>query len=126
MFAVISRIISILLFICSGLAFAAPISNLLCREPGYNCYVIKRGETWQRLFHNPQQMDLVMRLNRMNTSLHRGMKIAVPNNLSDTNIMDYAPLPTQINPPGEKVIYVSVNPKVLAWGAYDAQGMLQA
>jgi L,D-transpeptidase ErfK/SrfK len=126
--AIISLVFAILLF-CLGLgnvAIASTISHSLCRDhANYICYTVKRGDTWQRLFHDPAQRDAVMRINRMNISLYGGMKIAIPKNLKSSTVMDYAPFPKQIDPPGEKTIIVSVNPKVLAWGAYNSQGTLQ-
>jgi len=127
MIAVISRVLSVLLLFSSNTAFAAPFSSLLCHDQErYTCYTVKKADTWQRLFTNPQKMDFVMRVNRINIPLQRGMKIAIPKNLESANPIDYAPFSKEINPPGEKVIIVSVNPSVLAWGAYDTQGTLQA
>ncbi len=126
MIAVISTILSILLLLFSNSA-AAAISNFLCRDQAqFNCYTVKRHDTWEKLFGNPQKRDMVKRINRMNTSLVRGMKIAIPKDLANATSYDFAPFPKQIDPPGEKKIIVSVNPTVLAWGAYDKEGTLQA
>ena len=46
-------------------------------------------------------------------------------NSSDTNTLDYSPMKRQISPPGHKLILVSLNPNVLAFGAYGANGVLQ-
>ena len=120
----ISIAISFLL-LCNT-AFALPISYMLCKDTArFTCYAVKRGDSWKKLFPDDTQRDLVMRINRKNTSLERGMKIVIPKNLSTATSMDYAPLPKTISAPGEKMIYVSLDPKVLAWGAYDAQGVLQ-
>lgn len=125
MFAIIAAVLSALLLM-SNLAFAIPISYFFCRDQDhFHCYTVRHHDTWQKLFKDPKTRDLVMRVNRMNTSLERGMKIAIPKNLDDPNIMDFSPFPLQINPPGEKVIMVSINPRVLAWGAYDSDGQLK-
>ncbi|EKD53634.1 MAG: Enhanced entry protein EnhA [uncultured bacterium] len=125
MIAVIAVALAIFITFFSEASFASIGSSLCKNQSDYNCYVVKRGDTWDKLFPNSQQKDLVMRVNRMNTRLHSGMRIAIPKNLGSADLMDYAPFPRQINPPGEKMILVSVSPSVLAWGAYNAQGVLQ-
>lgn len=125
MVAIIAAAVSVFLLL-SEVAFATPISHFLCHDQDhYRCYTVKRHDTWQNLFKDPKKRDVVMRVNRMNISLERGMKIAIPKNLDDPNIMDFAPFPKQISPPGEKLIMVSINPQVLAWGAYDSEGQLK-
>ncbi len=127
MIAVVTMIMSVFLLLMSELAIALPITNTLCKNKElFDCYTVKRHDNWKNLFPDPVQRDLVMRINRINISLERGMKIAVPKNLSSANGLDFAPLPKMISPPGKKMIYVSIDPKVLAWGAYDATGELQA
>lgn len=122
---------TIMLFLCEVSA-ATPINVLLCQDSNYTCYKVKKGDTWEKLFPDPAQRNVVMRVNRMNITLNtlRNMqsnaRIAIPKNLHDTNIMNYSPLPKQISAPGGKMIFVSLNEKVLAWGAYNAQGSLQA
>lgn len=124
MYVVISGIVALVLMFFSNIC-AASYSHFLCEKSGYTCYRVKHRDSWNTLFRDSEQRDLVMRLNRMNTPLYAGLRIAIPNNLNDTDIMDYAPLPKQIPAAGEKFVYVSLNPKVLAWGAYDASGNLQ-
>ena len=127
MFAVISVIFSVCLFLFSQCVNASPISNTLCQNQAkFKCYTIQKGDNWQKLFPDPQKRDLVMRLNRINISLYRGMKIVIPKDIETATTMDYAPLPKTISAPGEKMIYVSIDPTVLAWGAYNAQGVLEA
>lgn len=94
----------------------------ICNEPNLVCYVAKRGDTWAKLFPDETERDIVMRINRVNIRLHPGMKIAIPSS-PHFGLMDFSPFPTQIDPPGEKVIYVSK--KYLAFGAYDSNGSLQ-
>ncbi|MBA3662127.1 MAG: L,D-transpeptidase [Gammaproteobacteria bacterium] len=102
--------------------FAKRITTELCDNPKYFCYVVKRGDTWQKLFKEPEQVNLVMRINRMNTRLHKGMTIAIPKTISNDPLL-YSPLPNDIDPPGEKVIIVSLGQ--LAFGAYGANGRLE-
>lgn len=88
----------------------------------FHCYKTHHGDTWWKLFPNSKERDIVMRINRMNTALYPGIILAIPNSKEDTDMMDYTPLARQIDPPGEKVIYVSLNRE--AFGAYDADGNL--
>jgi lipoprotein-anchoring transpeptidase ErfK/SrfK len=107
----------------SGLTLAQKsFGESLCNFPEYTCIKIKPHENWEMLFHDPQQQDLIKRLNRINTKLKPGMIIAVPNNLENLTIYDISPFPRYIEPTGEKTVYV--NQSQLAWGAYDAQGKL--
>lgn len=94
----------------------------VCHKAKYYCYKVKSGETWHSLFPNFAERDVVMRLNRYNMRLYRGMTIAIPKDLADTNIMDISPFPTKIRPTGEKHIVVDL--RKLAWGAYDSDGYL--
>ncbi len=94
----------------------------LCSNPDYICKKVRRGENWETLFPNADQRDIVRRVNRMNNEIWAGMVIAVPRNLEHATIYSVSPFPRYIAAPGEKVIYVSQ--KLLAWGAYDAQGEL--
>jgi hypothetical protein len=94
----------------------------LCESPDYFCTKVKAGESWESLFVNPEERDIIKRVNRMNIHLRPGMTVAVPKHIERLTIYDVAPFPRYIKPTGEKTIYVSQ--KQLAWGAYDAQGEL--
>lgn len=94
--------------------------NKLCETGKYTCVTVKRGQSWKSLFKDPDQRDLVKRLNRMNTNLWAGMKIAVPPNLATTKLLDLAPFNKEVDTKGEKLIVVSL-PK-LAWAAYNEDG----
>jgi L,D-transpeptidase ErfK/SrfK len=94
----------------------------LCEDTNhYSCYTVKPQDKWAGLFKDSKQMELVMRLNRMNIELKAGMKIAIPLN-SNINLLDIAPFPKEITPPGNKTIFVSIDK--LAWAAYTEQGSL--
>lgn len=123
--AVISAVLVFLLLFLGETLYADTYSSMLCKNPNFICHKVKRGETWQKLFPDATEKDLVMRLNRTNRALHSGMKIAIPKDLSEADLMTYAPFPKQITPRGQKMIFVSVHSKVLAWGAYDENGELQ-
>jgi hypothetical protein len=94
----------------------------LCNLPDYMCIKVKSGESWESLFPNIEEQDIIRRVNRMNIPLRRGMTIAIPKNIDRLTIYDVSPFPRYIDPVGEKTIYV--NQKQLAWGAYDEQGEL--
>lgn len=94
----------------------------LCDKPEYSCIKVKPHDTWETLFPDPQQRDIVKRVNRMNVSIYSGMTLAIPKNINNITIYDVAPFPRYVAPTGEKVIYV--NQKELAWGAYNDEGEL--
>lgn len=94
----------------------------LCDTSDYFCIQVKPGESWDSLFPNFEERDIVRRINRMNVRLKAGMKIAIPKNIERLTIYDVAPFPRYIESSGEKTIYVSQ--KKLAWGAYDETGEL--
>ena len=93
-----------------------------CHDPEFKCMKVKRGQSWHRLFPNEYERQVVKRLNRMNVRLRPGMLIAVPRNLSETDLLDISPFPKSTDGTGKKMVVV--DPSVLAWGAYDAYGNL--
>lgn len=100
--------VSIALLTFSQLALAyTRYGETLCNSPDYFCMKIKNGETWEKLFPNAEEQDMVRRINRMNTSLRPGMTIAVPKNIDRLTIYDVSPFPRYIESTGEKAIYVS-------------------
>ncbi|MDX1902158.1 MAG: L,D-transpeptidase [Gammaproteobacteria bacterium] len=124
-----SRIIlvALLMFILLDVIEAGTISRMLCKQSSqYKCYTVKAHDSWESLFSNSGLRDLVMRINRINIPLYRGQQIAIPVNQYYSDLLDHSPLPRQIDPPHRKLIYVSINPAVLAWGAYNSAGNLVA
>lgn len=97
-------------------------SQKLCKDPGYTCVTVKHGQNWLSLFPEKYDREVVQRLNRMGTPLYTGMRIAVPDNLANTSLLDISPFPATITPPTHKTIIV--DPKLLAFGAYDTDGTL--
>ena len=93
-----------------------------CQKPGYTCITVKKGQSWKSLFPNDYDREVVQRLNRMSTNLYAGMRVAVPANLAQTNLIDLAPFPAKMEAKNYKVIIV--DPQKLAFGAYDADGTL--
>ena len=96
--------------------------DTLCHMPDYTCIKIRPGESWETLFPEVEEQDIVRRVNRMNIALRPGMTLAVPKNIDRLTIYDVSPFPRYITSDGEKTIYI--NQQQLAWGAYDEQGEL--
>lgn len=123
MYKLITITLTALALLLSNGSFAGKrYGESLCDKPGYYCMKAKSSDTWEKLFPNPQQRDIVKRVNRMNTYPYSGMTIAVPKSLEQISIYDVSPFPRYVEPTGEKVIYV--NQKELAWGAYNEEGEL--
>lgn len=94
----------------------------LCQSALYKCVKVNRGESWQSLFPNEDQRDLVQRVNRSYNYLWPGKEIVVPRDLEHATILSLSPFPLKIN--GEKEKEIIVDQDKLAWAAYDANGQL--
>lgn len=111
------------LIITSAQSFAVKrYGQIICKQSGYSCYKVKRGETWEKLFPNIHMRDVVKRVNRLNMRLRSGWVIAIPNNLEKLTHFDVSPFPLKVEPTGRKTVVVEL--KKLAWGAYDEEGNL--
>jgi L,D-transpeptidase ErfK/SrfK len=117
---IVALIVSALFF--SEEVLAAPYGRTLCKYAGFDCVRVRSNQSWHSLFPDDRERDLVMRINRMNTSLYPGLVIAVPKDLENADVIDFSPFPTHINAPGEKVVVI--DPAFYAWGAYDQDGTL--
>lgn len=108
--------------VMNGDSFAARgwLLQSLCDDPRLYCIAIQKGETWQSLFPDPARRDLVMRINRMNTRIWPGMKIAIPRDPYSTDSMQYTPFSPYRVPTGKKMIIYS--PSLNAWAAYGPAG----
>lgn len=119
-----SKFILLLIGIFTTLNIEAQAINYgqyICKQPGYSCITIGYNQSWNLLWPNAEERDVVQRLNRMNIPLQPGMTIAVPLNRNLT-AMDIAPFTDEITPQNTKVIVVSL--QALAWGAYSETGKL--
>ncbi len=104
-------------------SFAASYyGKTLCNYPQYECIKITSGQSWQKLFPDEQQRDIVQRINRSYNNLWPGREIVIPRNLANKTLLDFSPFPLKIKPEGEKQIVVDQDK--LAWGAYDVNGHL--
>lgn len=124
MFAFITTTAFTFLLVFNSVAYGHSLyGSKLCKLTSeYSCYVVKRHDTWDKLFSDAREQDIVKRVNRLGIPLEPGMKLAIPRNLATATVLDFAPFPKQISPVGEKMIRVSIDK--MAWGAYDAQGTL--
>ena len=120
------------IFIAAGLFTLVFSSNLwatnkyyganLCGYPGFECIEVKKGDTWESLFPNEKDREIVKRLNRTNIGLRYRAWIVVPKDLSDINHLDLSPFPPHKDTHGKKLIYVSIHQQ--AFGAYNEKGDL--
>lgn len=110
------------MFVMTMANAASFYGTALCGYPQYTCIKVTAGQTWENLFPDPVQRDLVQRINRSYNYLWAGKEIAIPKNLEHINIFDIAPFPIKLEGESEKQIIV--DQEKLAWGAYDAQGNL--
>src|SRR4029079_16890189 len=83
---------------------AAFYGRQLCQQTGFSCWKVKGNQSWRSLFPNAHDRGIVMRVNRMNTYLYPGLTIAVPDNLENSDIMDFSPSPLTVAAPQEKVL----------------------
>lgn len=125
-------LVSIFLFVFVQCSFAANTPKAkrtpkyygpdLCANPNYDCIRLKRGGRWKKLFPNPEQRDILQRVNRTNMYLYRGKKIAIPHHLDKLTIFDVSPFSLQIKKTGEKTILI--DQEKLAWAAYGTDGKM--
>lgn len=117
------RIVVIALMIQTAFAQAGIyFGTALCSYPNYECIKVGSGQTWENLFPNEQQRDVVQRLNRTYNNLWTGKVIVIPRHLANKTIFDFSPFPLTINAEGEKQVVVDQDK--LAWAAYDKDGKL--
>jgi len=125
MFVMLRIFIFALLLCWSVLSFGSPYYGArLCHKfpEEFDCYKVRRSDSWDSLFPGETEQDTVRRVNRMGINLQSGMVIAIPKDLQTVDVLALAPLPRQMNAPGEPIIVVSISQ--LAWAAYDAGGNL--
>lgn len=119
----IITVATISLAVFTGPIFAkSSFGQTICKAPEYDCYQVKKGESWQSLFPEEDERLIVKKVNRMNTKVHAGMVIAIPKNLDDAKLLDYSPFPLKVDSQGSH--FVKVDLSDLAWGAYDSEGTL--
>lgn len=88
----------------------------------YECFTVPKSQSWETLYPDEVQRDLVQRVNRNYNYLPQGKVLAVPRDLAHVTVLDLSPFPHKIDDEKEKLIIVDQDK--LAWAAYDAQGQL--
>lgn len=94
----------------------------LCNSPQYECIKVGPGQSWEKLFPDEQQRDLVQRINRSYNSLWSGKEIVVPRDLAHATMLELSPFPQKIDSEYGKQIIVDQDK--LAWAGYDEHGQL--
>lgn len=92
----------------------------LCAYAQYQCVKLSHGTSWEKLFPNETERDIVQRLNRTYGPLWAGRTIVIPRELAGMTLLDFSPFPLTL-PDQEKQIIVDQDK--LAWAAYE-QGHL--
>lgn len=117
-------IIGLMLCVLNQSVYAATgrVLKDLCNDPRYFCTKVESGESWESLFTDSETRKIVMTVNRMNIQLRPGMIIAVPKNLGAVSLNELSPFGNSIPSKGEPVLIY--DPTQLAWGAFDASGLL--
>lgn len=119
------RLLVGLSFAVTGFSHAAAYYGTdLCAYPQYQCIKVGSGQSWESLFPDEQQRDIVQKINRSYNNLWAGKVIAVPRDLTGKNILDFAPFPRHIKSDDNKLVVVDQDK--LAFGAYDRNGQLVA
>jgi L,D-transpeptidase ErfK/SrfK len=125
MVALLFRVLVITSFLYTANLYADSrfMGARLCRSSSeFSCYQAKRGDSWERLFPNARERDIVMRVNRIGIRLRPGVVLAIPRDLGSASVMEFSPFPSRISAPGENIVMVSLHN--MAWGAYDGSGDL--
>lgn len=94
----------------------------LCASAQYECVKVQKSQSWDQLFPDETQRDLVQRINRNYNYLWQGKILAVPRDLEHVTLLDLAPFSRTIPSDHEKQVIIDQDK--LAWGAYDAEGHL--
>lgn len=94
----------------------------LCASTQYECIKIQPGQSWEKLFPDEGQRDLVQRINRCYNSLWPGKTIAVPRDLAHVTMIELAPFAHEIDGDTEKQVIIDQDK--LAWAAYNEHGQL--
>lgn len=112
---------SFLMLFFASEVLAKRYGSEICEQEQYNCYKVQKGDNWQKLFPDEDERLAVMKINRMNVGLYKGLVIAVPKEYTG-NYLDYAPFAKSVDATGSR--YIVVDKSDLAFGAYDENGQL--
>lgn len=119
-----SKLIVVLLAIFSLFltqnSIASTYAQRLCNSDDVSCITVKRGDTWDSLWPNNVDRENAMRINRVNTYLHPGMELVVPDNAGKAAALNRLPFSHNIGEQNQRTIILSRSS--LAWAAYDEDG----
>lgn len=119
----ISAVVVTCLLLCNtSIASGRYYGTYLCGYSGFKCLKVGKHDTWEKLFPNQREREIVKRLNRMNMPVKYRSWIVVPTNLGGINYMSLSPFPAYRSTGGKKLVYVDIGKQ--AFGAYDADGRL--
>ncbi len=107
-----------------AITFAQYAKTICHNSELYDCYKVKKGETWESLFPDAEHRTFVKKINRMNIKVRPGLIIAVPkdDSILPEEFLKYSPLPQKMDTGGEELIKVDLSD--FAWAAYDEDGNL--
>jgi len=117
-----TRIRCFIALIVGMLLVPVSYARLSCNETAFHCVKVKRGQSWQALFPSARERAIVKRINHRNGYLQPGLRLKVPDELTDADLLDFSPFPLYIEPHNEKLIVF--DPEKHAWAAYDSSGEL--
>jgi L,D-transpeptidase ErfK/SrfK len=93
-----------------------------CDYPDYFCMRVEEGQTWENLWPDNRDRNLIMRFNRTNLPLSTRHWIVIPKNIHHLSIWDISPFPLQISPLKHRFLIIDL--QKLAFGAYNNSGKL--
>lgn len=113
--------LSVVLLTLPNIALAH-YNKRLCSDPEYTCVKVRHGDSWDKLFPDPEKQDIVKKINRMNIPLSPGITLALPNHLREGDPLMYAPFPIRIAPFNRTLVLVDL--EIGAFAAYNSFGSL--
>lgn len=120
--------VSAIALLTAGLVFSVNAAaeryygSYLCGYQGFKCVKVKRGDTWEKLFPDQRDREMVKRFNRMNMPVKYRSYIVVPTNISQISNLQLSPLSPYHATNGKKLVLVDLGKQ--AFGAYDDAGNL--
>lgn len=99
-----------------------PSSSALCQQPGLTCVPVPQGAYWYQMFPDPQQREIVQRLNRTDISLSYRHWLAVPQDWKTFDYIAAAPFPDHLDTNGQKRLVVDLDK--FAFAAYNEAGYM--
>lgn len=105
----------------------------ICHQKYFMCLKVQPGESWESLWPDTRDREIMMRINRRNLKLYAGMTVAVPFSLAMSSPigsnqpilpLDFSPFtPVDFRGKGNKLVVF--DPRLLAWAAYEESGQMK-